>query len=1199
VINLARRSRMRLFSAPFVMAVAVASLLLLLPSAGAQSTYQLQVSTSPDRSNPLSLHGYVASENIYVFTNTTSAGVNQVRFYLDNPQMTGTPYRIEAGAPHDLQGTNTNGTSKPLSTSTLSNGPHTVTAAIDLSAGGTQVVSATFTVNNIFDLRVSSASNRSNSQQLEGATVSKNMYVFSTPSTGVSEVKFFVDDPTMAAAPRFVERGAPFDLQGTNADGTAKPFNTKTLGNGTHTVTAAMTKTGGGSEVVTSSFTVDNRTECLLDCSLIRVDVPYELTFNEDRGRLLEKDGTGTGFTYIDTPDTGTGYKPELLDVDTVGGHLEITTTAGIAHASENSQDNAVGAGFQAPNQVSRIQTTIENPPAGSGNFEQAGLYFGNDQDNYVKLIVMSSPEGNRLQSALEVKGVRVSATTTAPLDLTNSSVTFALVANPFDRTVKPSYRINGGASKALGSYTAPGEFFSFDAAGIDPNIGTRSFAGILATHRQGPAPVVYRFNDFSITKDSGDTAPPVVSDITFDDAARFSVSNPTSMAFGPDGRLYVSELFGRIHALTLNADRQLVADQVITTLGSRLTLGLTVDPASTPSNVVLWASHSSPSLDAGVPNSGMVTRLSGPGFATRQDVITGLPRAIANHGTNSIHFGPDGKLYIAQGGNTGAGAPNNANTEFGTMQEQPLSAAMLVADVKAAGFDGSCNNTSDIFGPPPCDVVTYATGLRNAYDFVWHTNGSLYAPDNGLGVAGTFPPSPSPPCFGFGNTAPWTQGGHNPGEQADYLQRVEPGRYYGHPNPHRQECVFADGRYQNVGPLANYSAPFFKLGDHRSADGTIEYLSNRFCGDLQGDILIANFSVGDNLTRVQLANDGLSVVSSNSLVGGFNDPLSLTQDAAGNIYVGEFGPGRVRVLKPIDLGCWSTESPAPAEVLDAGGTSLNGKLYVVAGKTASGHRSTVNVYDAAARTWSTAAPLPGPAVENPAVVAHNGKLYAFGGSTAPFAGAVANASVYDPGTNVWTALPPMATARAGAAAQVLGGKIYVVGGMAGNGASLPTVEVFDLAAGTWSAGPSMAVRRDNPGAAALNGKLYVFGGRTRNADASVVNDTLSSAEMLDPAEGAWVARAQMPTGRRTMVVGTLNGKAQVVGGEVSPGGGAFASNEEYDPATDTWRRLRSMPTARHGAVGGVINGRFHVVGGGPTSGLTFTNAHEIFAFQQ
>jgi glucose/arabinose dehydrogenase len=180
------------------------------------------------------------------------------------------------------------------------------------------------------------------------------------------------------------------------------------------------------------------------------------------------------------------------------------------------------------------------------------------------------------------------------------------------------------------------------------------------------------------------------------------------------------------------------VADQVITTLGSRLTLGIEIDPLSTASNVILWVSHSSPSLDNGVADSSTVSRLSGTGFTTRTDVITGLPRAIANHAINAIHFGPDGKLYIAQGGNTGAGAPNTANTEFGTREEQPLSAAILVADVRAAGFDGSCHNATDMYGPPPCDVKTYATGLRNAYDFVFHSNGSLYAPDNGLGVAGS-----------------------------------------------------------------------------------------------------------------------------------------------------------------------------------------------------------------------------------------------------------------------------------------------------------------------------------------------------------------------------------------------------------------------------------------------------------------------------
>ena len=86
---------------------------------------------------------------------------------------------------------------------------------------------------------------------------------------------------------------------------------------------------------------------------------------------------------------------------------------------------------------------------------------------------------------------------------------------------------------------------------------------------------------------------------IAFEKALSF-VPNPTSIAFGPDGRLYVSELFGTIHALTLDEDKKAIADQVITTLGERLTLGLTVDPASTPGNVILWASHSSPSLFEG-----------------------------------------------------------------------------------------------------------------------------------------------------------------------------------------------------------------------------------------------------------------------------------------------------------------------------------------------------------------------------------------------------------------------------------------------------------------------------------------------------------------------------------------------------------------------------------------------------------------------
>jgi N-acetylneuraminic acid mutarotase len=190
-----------------------------------------------------------------------------------------------------------------------------------------------------------------------------------------------------------------------------------------------------------------------------------------------------------------------------------------------------------------------------------------------------------------------------------------------------------------------------------------------------------------------------------------------------------------------------------------------------------------------------------------------------------------------------------------------------------------------------------------------------------------------------------------------------------------------------------------------------------------------------------------------------------------------------------------------------------------------------------------------------------------------------------------------MPTARGGAAAEALGGLIYVVGGIAENGASLDSVEVYDPTMDAWTSVAPMLTRRDNPGAAVFDDKLYVFGGRTRDADGTEVDGTLNTVEMYDPIQDIWTARTPMPTGRRTMVVGTLDGRAQVIGGERAADGKTFPQNEEYDPATDTWRALAAMPTPRHGAAGGTVDGAVYVAGGGPTGGASFTTVVEAFGF--
>jgi glucose/arabinose dehydrogenase len=310
------------------------------------------------------------------------------------------------------------------------------------------------------------------------------------------------------------------------------------------------------------------------------------------------------------------------------------------------------------------------------------------------------------------------------------------------------------------------------------------------------------------------------------------------------------------------------------------------------------------------MPNfTGVISVLAGAGLSTRRDVITGLPRAAADHMNNGIAFGPDGRLYIAQGSLSGYGAPDPA---WANRAETPLSAAVLVADVVGdARFAGTVDvNTGAGYDPSAttAPVTVYAAGLRNPYDLVWHSNGSLYSPVN-ESVNGNAPAGPngSPPALS------------NLPAGDDFLARVLPGRYYGHPNPSRAQYVLNGGNPTSgvdpfevsqypvgVKPDSRWQAPIADLGLHRSADGIAEYRSGAFGGALQGNLLIAEFSGGDDLIAVRLAADG-SYAGRFSLYGGLNNPLDVTADPRnGNIWVAEYGAwdgtgtgGVITLLRP------------------------------------------------------------------------------------------------------------------------------------------------------------------------------------------------------------------------------------------------------------------------------------------------------------
>jgi len=190
----------------------------------------------------------------------------------------------------------------------------------------------------------------------------------------------------------------------------------------------------------------------------------------------------------------------------------------------------------------------------------------------------------------------------------------------------------------------------------------------------------------------------------------------------------------------------------------------------------------------------------------------------------------------------------------------------------------------------------------------------------------------------------------------------------------------------------------------------------------------------------------------------------------------------------------WAPMAPMPTAPRGFAAAAVNGKIYAIGGYDPSNRNaslSTVEVYDPATNTWRSSTEPPGtPGAPAPmptargflAAAAVNGKIYAIGGDDGNIVNTV---EVYDPATNTWRssteppgtpgAPAPMPTAQFKLAAAAVNGKIYAIGGVAGN--ALQTVEVYDPSSNSWSTAAGMLTARYGLAAADANGLIYAVGG--------------------------------------------------------------------------------------------------------------------------
>ncbi|QNF34137.1 T9SS type A sorting domain-containing protein [Adhaeribacter swui] len=411
-----------------------------------------------------------------------------------------------------------------------------------------------------------------------------------------------------------------------------------------------------------------------------------------------------------------------------------------------------------------------------------------------------------------------------------------------------------------------------------------------------------------------------------------------TSLVVGPDRRLYATTSGGKIERWDIRSDGTITNHKTIAPFGTsrRLLIGLHFAPNATSSNLLAYISHSSPVFTNAPDWSGKISRinLNNPASPQIIDYVINLPRSYKDHATNSIKFGPDGALYFPQGSNSAMGDTDGA---WGYRPERLLNGAILRLDLNKAQQQGLPINvkTQDGGNYNPyasnAPLTIYATGIRNAYDLVWHSNGELYVPTNGSAAGGNAPALSSGKKWSNGQTytGPSIPALKNIRDtQSDYLFRVVKGGYYGHPNPLRNEYIMFGGNpTSGVDPgevvwsvngvqygykvgtphEPNYRGYIYDFGLNISANGAIEYRSNAFGGKLKGKMLVCRFSGGDDLMvlAVDAVNKSKITATEGIKIPGlrrpFANPLDVIEDVqTGNLYVSEYydgnGDGKPRI---------------------------------------------------------------------------------------------------------------------------------------------------------------------------------------------------------------------------------------------------------------------------------------------------------------
>jgi glucose/arabinose dehydrogenase len=268
-------------------------------------------------------------------------------------------------------------------------------------------------------------------------------------------------------------------------------------------------------------------------------------------------------------------------------------------------------------------------------------------------------------------------------------------------------------------------------------------------------------------------------------------ISNPTVMAFAPDGRIFVAQQNGHLRIVKNGALLPTSFVQLtVNASGERGLIGIALDPDFS-NNQFVYLYYTVP----GTPAHNRISRFTANGdvvLSGSENIILELDPlgSATNHNGGALAFGPDGKLYVAIGDNATSAHAQNQDTYHGK--------------ILRINPDGSIPSDNPFTSGSDQRKRTWAMGLRNPYTISFQRGtGKFFVNDVGQV---TWEEINDATTGGLNFGWPATEGNFNPATHPAYTNPVYS---YQHGSGDGVGCAITGGAFFN--PIStNYPGTYY-----------------------------------------------------------------------------------------------------------------------------------------------------------------------------------------------------------------------------------------------------------------------------------------------------------------------------------------------------------------------------------------------------